>query len=92
MSQKALIAMSGGVDSSVAAWLIREKGYDCAGATMRLFQKEEMTAEPGCCTSQDMEDARAVADMLGISQSYISRLEKRIIDRLRREMLRLQQC
>ena len=39
MSQKALIAMSG-VDSSVAAWLIREKGYDCAGATMRLFQKK----------------------------------------------------
>lgn len=84
MSQKALIAMSGGVDSSVAAWLIREKGYDCAGATMRLFQKEEMTAEPGCCTSQDMEDARAVADMLGMPYyvyDFADRFRKAVIDR-----------
>ena len=84
MSQKALIAMSGGVDSSVAAWLIREKGYDCAGATMRLFQKEEMTAEPGCCTSQDMEDARAVADMLGMPYyvyDFADRFREAVIDR-----------
>lgn len=84
MSQKALIAMSGGVDSSVAAWLIREKGYDCAGATMRLFRKEEMTAEPGCCTSQDMEDARAVADMLGMPYyvyDFADRFRKAVIDR-----------
>lgn len=84
MSQKALIAMSGGVDSSVAAWLIREKGYDCAGATMRLFQKEEMTAEPGCCTSRDMEDARAVADMLGMPYyvyDFADRFREAVIDR-----------
>ena len=76
--------MSGGVDSSVAAWLIREKGYDCAGATMRLFQKEEMTAEPGCCTSQDMEDARAVADMLGMPYyvyDFADRFREAVIDR-----------
>ena len=39
---RAMIAMSGGVDSSVAAFLLKERGYDCMGATMRLFQNEDI--------------------------------------------------
>ena len=60
MKQKrALIGMSGGVDSSVAAWLARQQHFDCAGGTMRLH-------DFGCGGSQDALDARAVADKLGI--------------------------
>ncbi len=68
MKEKALIAMSGGVDSSVAAYLMIEQGYDCIGATMKLQQGEEDigTAEQGCCSSDDVEDARSVAFRLGI--------------------------
>lgn len=56
MAQKAMIAMSGGVDSSVAAFLTQRDGFNCVGATMRLLQR----------TSGDVEDARAVAQRLGI--------------------------
>lgn len=64
--KKAIIAMSGGVDSSVAAFLMKEKGFDCTGATMRLYANAADTTEEGCCTSKDIEDARAVADSLGL--------------------------
>jgi len=68
MSQKALIAMSGGVDSSVAALLMQEMGYDCIGATMRLFQNEDAGVpwEKSCCSLDDVEDARSVACGLGM--------------------------
>ena len=68
MSKKAIIAMSGGVDSSVAAYLMIQKGYECAGATMKLYDKPQ-SAAPGsraCCTPSDTEDARHVAGRLGI--------------------------
>ena len=61
---KALIAMSGGVDSSVAAFRMREAGYDCVGCMMRLYAGE--AADGGCCSLDDAEDARAVARRLGI--------------------------
>ena len=59
-NRKALIAMSGGVDSSVAAHLMQKLGYHCVGATMRLFDKENVKC------STDVDDARKVADRLGI--------------------------
>ncbi|MDD2957397.1 MAG: tRNA 2-thiouridine(34) synthase MnmA [Lachnospiraceae bacterium] len=61
--KKALIAMSGGVDSSVAAYLMKEQGFDCMGATMRLFDNEDagISKESTCCSLDDVEDARAVA-------------------------------
>ena len=64
MSQKkALIAMSGGVDSSVAAWLTMQQGYTCAGATMRLYD----AAAYGAPAAPDgIADAAAVAQRLGI--------------------------
>ena len=60
--KKALIAMSGGVDSSVAAYLTMQEGFDCAGATMRLFDGEDKN----CGSSEAVNDARSVADRLGI--------------------------
>ncbi len=66
--EKALIAMSGGVDSSVAAYLMKEKGFDCIGCTMKLFSNEDIgiTGDSKCCSLDDVEDARSVARNLGI--------------------------
>ena len=68
MISSALIAMSGGVDSSVAALLATEQGYDCIGCTMKLLPDREAGAvrEENCCSSADADDARAVAYKLGI--------------------------
>ena len=62
MNEKALIAMSGGVDSSVAAYLTQQKGYCCVGATMRLCDRDLLGKEPG----SDVADAQNVAQRLGI--------------------------
>lgn len=75
---KALIAMSGGVDSSVAAALMQEKGYQCIGAMMKLYQREDIAAEDVmmsggaekaakiCCSADDAADAETVARKLGM--------------------------
>ena len=67
-ARKALIGMSGGVDSSVAALLMQRSGYTCIGATMRLFTNEVLgqDQESTCCSLDDVEDARSVARRLGI--------------------------
>lgn len=66
--EKALIGMSGGVDSSVAAYLMRQEGFQCVGATMRLYSNEDAGLSQGstCCSLDDVEDARSVARRLGI--------------------------
>lgn len=67
--EKVLIAMSGGVDSSVAAYLMCGSGYACTGATMRLFDRDILMGdfdESSCCSLEDVEDARSVAYRLGI--------------------------
>lgn len=61
---KALIGMSGGVDSSVAAYLTMQEGFSCIGATMRLYTGQEQ--DGSCCSLEDVEDARSVAFRLGI--------------------------
>lgn len=68
MAKKALIAMSGGVDSSVAAYLIKQAGYQCIGANMRLFANEDIGREDvqTCCSLDGAEDARGVAARLGM--------------------------
>lgn len=65
---KALIAMSGGVDSSVAALVMKEKGYECIGCTMKLYTDDDIGNERSrtCCSLDDVEDARAVAGRIGI--------------------------
>src|SRR5690349_12482020 len=58
-----LVAMSGGVDSSVAAALLLEQGFAVTGVTMKLWGGE---SDSGCCSVSDVDDARRVADQLGI--------------------------
>ena len=66
--KRALVAMSGGVDSSVAAWLAQREGFECEGVTMRLFDNGTAGVDwdSGCCSLEDVEDARAAAARLGI--------------------------
>lgn len=69
MAQKrVLIGMSGGVDSSVAAYILQQEGFVCMGATMRLFSNSVLPPEEesSCCSLDDVEDARSVAFRLGI--------------------------
>ena len=67
--KKVVIGMSGGVDSSVAAYLLKEVGYDVIGVTMQIWQEEDhFTQEEngGCCGLTAVDDARRVANQLGI--------------------------
>ena len=66
--KKALIAMSGGVDSSVAAYLMQQQGWDCMGATMTLYRNEDigLSRSRTCCSLEDVEDARSVAHKLNM--------------------------
>lgn len=78
--EKALIAMSGGVDSSVAAYLMVREGYSCAGATMKLHSQ----GEQACCTEQDVSDARRVCEKLGMEFSvcdFSGDFEREVIER-----------
>ena len=65
---RAMIGMSGGVDSSVAAYLMMKAGYSCIGVTMRLYDNEMIGQDKTktCCSLDDVEDARSVARRLGI--------------------------
>ena len=86
MSKKAIIAMSGGVDSSVAAYLIKEQGFECIGATMKLFQNEDVgvSREHSCCSLDDVEDARSVAYALQMPHyvfNFSDMFKEKVIDR-----------
>jgi len=69
--KKILVALSGGVDSAVAAWLLKEQGYEISGAYIRTWMNEEMPLAD-CPAQQDIEDSRAVAAHLGIDYEIVN--------------------
>jgi tRNA-uridine 2-sulfurtransferase len=79
---RVVVAMSGGVDSSVAAGLLLEQGYEVLGVTMRLWTEEDAGAarhHKRCCSVEDTDDARAAADVLGV-RHYVINLEREFKD------------
>ena len=74
MRERVLVAMSGGVDSSVAAALLVRQGYDVVGATMKLFCHGEDLPDRPCCSLDSVNDARRVCEQLGIPH-YVLNLE-----------------
>src|SRR3990170_4474511 len=75
---RVVVAMSGGVDSSVAAGLLVEQGYDVVGVTMRLWTEEDAGAarhHKRCCSVEDTDDAKAAAEVLGI-RHYVLNMER----------------
>ena len=83
--KKAIIAMSGGVDSSVAALLTLQKEYECIGATMKLYETGDIVcSDKTCCAADDVEDARQVAAKLGIPYyvfNFCADFQKEVIER-----------
>lgn len=82
--ERVVVAMSGGVDSAVAAGLLARAGYDVVGITMRLWTLEDPSAPVGkkrCCSVTDTDDARAAADVLGIPH-YVLNMEREFHDRV----------
>lgn len=80
--KKVVVGMSGGVDSSVAAYLLKEQGYDVIGVTMQIWQEEDnLTQEEngGCCGLSAVDDARRVAADLGIPY-YVMNFRKEFQD------------
>jgi tRNA-specific 2-thiouridylase len=79
-----VVAMSGGVDSSVVAGLLKKEGYDVIGVTLQLYDHGAATHRPGsCCAGQDIDDARRVAETLGFPHyvlNYEERFRKAVID------------
>src|SRR5690606_12080741 len=76
MTERVLIAMSGGVDSSVAAARLLDDGYEVIGVTLHLWDYPESGSEKGrCCAPEDVHDARRVADMLGFPHYAFDRRE-----------------
>jgi tRNA-specific 2-thiouridylase len=82
---RVVVAMSGGVDSSVTAALMKAEGYDVVGVTLQLYDHGAATHRKGaCCAGQDIYDARSVAERIGIPHyvlDYESRFKEAVIDR-----------
>ena len=92
--KRVIVGMSGGVDSSVAAYLLKEQGYEVIGVTMQIWQDQpdtEMEENGGCCGLSAVEDARRVAQYLGIPyyvMNFKEEFRKNVIDYFVGEYLR----
>ncbi len=86
MKKKVVVGMSGGVDSSVAAYLLKEQGYDVIGVTMQIWQDDpdaDVSYEGGCCGLSAVDDARRVAEVLDIPyyvMNFRQEFKKEVID------------
>lgn len=78
MNTKVMVAMSGGVDSSVAALLLKTKGYDICGATLKLYSNDDVLSsceKKTCCSLDDVEDARRICTLLG-AEHYVFNMKE----------------
>ena len=88
---RVIVAMSGGVDSSVAAVMLKEDGYEVIGVTMRLWSEDDSNAAPlskRCCSVEDVNDARRVCDVIGARHYFLNferEFQKHVVDYFVRE-------
>ncbi len=85
MAKRVLIGMSGGVDSSVAALVLKQQGFEVVGATFRLFHESDLgvCGQSSCCSADDVNDARMVCDKIGIAHyvlNYKELFREKIVD------------